>query len=169
MDLWICLSVPFHAIFFKASLVNTGDMISSQACHCSMVAAVQSLNGRARSCSIIERLPPQLFNHWTVAPAAVQSLNGCPRSCSIIERLPPQLFNQWTAAATIRIGREILCLPYAGFFLLGFQNWLNIFNTSEHICLAEGNLSACLRATSLRVTSLRATSLKVNLCEDDLS
>ena len=53
-------------------------------------------------------------------------------------------------------------------FFLGFQNWLNIFNTSEHICLAEGNLSVCLRATSLRVTSLRATSLKVNLCEDDL-
>ena len=54
---------PYHVIFIGLSLANTADMIISQACHWSMGAAAQPLNGRARSCSTIERPRPQLFNH----------------------------------------------------------------------------------------------------------
>ena len=50
---------PCHAIFLGLSLANTGDMISSQASHCSMGAAVQQLNSRARSFSTIERPRPK--------------------------------------------------------------------------------------------------------------
>ena len=34
--------------------------------------------------------------------------------------------------ATIRIGREILCLPYAGFFLWTCPYGLNIISSSGH-------------------------------------
>ena len=44
---------------------------------------------------------------------------------------------------TIRIGREILCLPYAGFFTLGFSlttyslGWCSVQRTSKYLNMPE--------------------------------
>ena len=123
ISLFFCFSdVPFSCIFFLRPLI--GPQITWPDPGLSLV------HGRGRS--IIEQPRPQLFNHWTAAPAAVQRLNGCARSCSTIERPPPKsvgipkfqtLYNSTISlkdylsiGASIRIGWESWCLPYAGFF-----------------------------------------------------
>ena len=84
---------------------------------------------------------------------AVQPLNGCARSCSTIERPRPKsvgipefqtLYNgtinlkdYLNIGASIRIGRESWCLPYAGFFKYGpvclYNSWNNIDNVALEI------------------------------------
>ena len=56
--------------FVVLSLANTGDMISSQACHSFFGAAVQPLNGHGSSCSTIERPRVQLFNQMIADTSA---------------------------------------------------------------------------------------------------
>jgi hypothetical protein len=62
-------SAPSDAVFLGLSLANTFDMISSQACHWFMGAAVKWLNGPA---------------------AALQPLNARARSCATIEGPRPK-------------------------------------------------------------------------------